>query len=149
MDAFASAAATGAALTAFSPVFTDLTLAERAALERSHDGPIPASAVADQIRRRAGGISIPGRHAGDRLRRHLFRVIAWAQADLDFFQRQHDNLDAEIAALMANRDGLYGGGEKDRITRHIAQLGRQRDAVRESMAPYETIIADARTRLNN
>lgn len=126
---------------ASEPVLQDLTLAERAELERAVDGPITPAMIADKLRAR----SCPG--ARDESPHRLRTLIAWARADLTFYRRQIAALDAEIVTLMADRDGLYSDAEKDRKTRHIAALARQRDGLLEHCGAYETILQDAAGKL--
>lgn len=123
------------------PLLQDLTLAERAELERAVDGPITPAMIADKLRARGCAVKIDESPARCRT------VIAWARADLAFYRRQIAALDAEIITLMADRDGLYSDAEKDRKTRHIAALTRQRDGLVEHCGAYETIMQDAAGKL--
>lgn len=119
----------------------DLTLAERGELERAVDGPITAVMIADKVAARGS------RPVTDESPLYLLKLIAWATADLAFYRQQIMILETEIAALVADRDGLYAASERDRRARHIAALNRQRDSVLEECRPYETIIVDARRKL--
>ena len=123
------------------PLLQDLTLAERAALERAVDGPITPTMIADKLRARGSPVQTDTSPA------YLRTLIAWARADLTFYRRQIAALDTEIVTLMADRDGLYSDAEKDRKTRHIAALARQRDGLVEHCGAYEAIMQDAAGKL--
>jgi hypothetical protein len=114
-----------------------LTLEERAELERAVDGPITPAMIADKLRGRAPPSPEPAASP-----QYLRVLLIWARADLQFYRDQMADLENEIVALMADRDALYSDAEKDRKTRHIAALNRQRDALRQHCAPYDAIILD-------
>jgi hypothetical protein len=114
-----------------------LTLEERAELERAVDGPITPAMIADKLRGRA-----PSSPAPETSPQYLRTLHIWARADLKFYRDQMVDLENEIVELMADRDALYSDAEKDRKTRHIAALNRQRDTLRQHCAPYDAIILD-------
>lgn len=118
----------------------DLTLEERAALERAVDGPITSRMIADTLRGRPASAPRDGPAA-------LRRLIAWASTDLAFYRGQVTALETEIAAVVTNSDGRYADTENVRKASHVAALNRQRNALVEHCGPYEAIIADARNRL--
>jgi hypothetical protein len=154
----------------------DLTLAERAALERAVDGPITSTMIADVIAARprpaessshicaglpASGVDRAGifdistqplPHSGlqqsveDQMS-VIAATISWAKADLAFYRRQMVALEDEMTRLMVDRDGIYSDGERDRRTRHVAVMQRQRDDLLQNCRSYESIITDARNKL--
>jgi len=127
----------------YPPTIHDLTLEERNALERAVDGTITPTMIADVLRGRGRKAAPHAEHAPPYLR----ALVLWARADLKFYRARIADLDVEIAALMADRDGLYAPTEQDRKTRHIAALMRQKDDLVLHCRPYETILRDALTKL--
>jgi hypothetical protein len=118
----------------------DLTLDERAALERAVDGPITPVMIADALRMRP---AVPRPDSAAALR----RLMAWASTDLAFYHAQIADLETEIGAMADDGSKLYDDAEKCRKTRHIAALHRQRDGLVSHCAPYRAIIADAQAKL--
>ena len=73
--------------------------------------------------------------------------LAQAKIDRAYYIVELARLDAERAALLADRDGLYAG-EYDRMTQHAAALERQKTGPQETVDMYDRLIAATEKKLN-